>query len=337
MEDNIDGIFPENWDQELPTYEVNSNVSTREASGKAINYLANKIPNLFGGSADLAGSNKTTIANEADFSSKNYTGRNIWFGVREFAMGAALNGIALHGGLKTFGGTFFVFSDYLRPAIRLAAIMRLPVTYVFTHDSIAVGEDGPTHEPIEQLASLRAMPDLSVIRPADGNETSAAWKLALESTDKPTALVLSRQNLPVIEGTTNDVYQKVAKGAYVISPSETDKVDVLLMASGSEVSLAIEAQKQLKNENISATVISMPSFDRFESQTAAYKESVLPRSITKRVAIETASPFGWDRYVGFDGETIGMKTFGASAPGDVLMDKFGFSVSNVVATVKELL
>lgn len=337
LEDNIDGLFPENWDSALPTYEAGTSVSTREASGKAINYIADHIPNLFGGSADLAGSNKTSIANEADFSKSNYKGRNIWFGVREFAMGAALNGIALHGGLRTFGGTFFVFSDYLRPAIRLAAIMKLPVTYVFTHDSIAVGEDGPTHEPIEQLASLRAMPNLSIIRPADGNETNAAWKLALESKDKPTGLVLSRQNLPILEGTEEGCYANVSKGAYTISPCAGNEADVILLASGSEVSLAIEAQKQLATENIDASVVSMPSFDRFEAQTDEYKNTVLPRSVTKRVAIETASSFGWDRYVGIDGKVIGIDTFGASAPGDLLMKEFGFTVANIVAAVKEML
>lgn len=336
LENNVDDVFPDNWDNGLPTYEAGTSVSTRAASGKVINYLAETLPNLFGGSADLAGSNKTAISNEDDFSKSNYAGRNIWFGVREFAMGAALNGIALHGGLKTFGGTFFVFSDYLRPAIRLAALMNLPVTYVFTHDSIAVGEDGPTHEPIEQLASLRAMPNLSIIRPADGNETTAAWKLAIESKDKPTGLVLSRQDLPVLNGTTEDCYDKVARGGYVISPAKGKTADVILLASGSEVSLAIETQKQLSKESVDASVVSMPSFDRFELQPDDYKEQVLPRSIVKRVAVETASSFGWDRYVGLDGKIIGLDRFGASAPGNVLMDKFGFTVENIVTEVKAM-
>ncbi|PXW86717.1 transketolase [Streptohalobacillus salinus] len=336
LEDNLDEVLPENWDSALPKYEAGTSVSTREASGKTINYLAETLPNLFGGSADLAGSNKTSISNEEDFSKNNYAGRNIWFGVREFAMGAALNGIALHGGLKTYGGTFFVFSDYLRPAIRLAAIMNLPVTYVFTHDSIAVGEDGPTHEPIEQLASLRAMPNLSIIRPADGNETSAAWKLAIESKNKPTGLVLSRQNLPILDGATENSYEKVAKGGYIISPAQGETADVILLASGSEVSLAVETQQQLRDDNIDASVVSMPSFDLFEAQSSDYKETVLPRNVVKRVAIETAASFGWDRYVGLDGKVIGLDRFGASAPGDVLMEKFGFTVENIAAKVKAM-
>ncbi|SFP31490.1 transketolase [Halolactibacillus halophilus] len=287
LEDNIDDVLPEGWASGLPKYEAGTSISTREASGKVINYLSEVLPNLFVGSADLAGSNKTAINKEADFSKTDYTGQNIWFGVREFAMGAALNGIALHSGLKTFGGTFFVVSDYMRPAMRLAALMKLPVTYVFTHDSIAVGEDGPTHEPIEHLASLRAMPNLSIIRPADANEASAAWKLAVKSKDKPTGLVLSRQNLPVLEGTTENVFENVSKGGYIISPSKQNTPDVLLLASGSKVHLIVEAQKQLQQEGIDASVVSMPSFDLFEAQPQDYKEQILPRAVEKRLAIET--------------------------------------------------
>lgn len=331
------GKLPEGWEQQLPSYEVGSSLASRASSGEALNAVAKAVPFFFGGSADLAGSNKTTIKGAGDFQAAHYNGRNIWFGVREFAMGAALNGMALHGGLKVFGGTFFVFSDYLRPAIRLAALMKLPVTYVFTHDSIAVGEDGPTHEPVEQLPSLRVMPDLSVIRPADGNETAAAWRLAVESTDKPTVLVLTRQNLPTLEGTKENAYEGVSKGAYVVSPAGKDQADALLLATGSEVSLAVEAQKVLASEGIHATVVSMPSWDRFEAQSAEYKESVIPKSVKKRVAIEMASTLGWERYTGDEGTVIGIDRFGASAPGELVMKEYGFTVENVVANVKKLL
>lgn len=330
----INGELPENWNQHLP--EFNKAIATRSSSGKALNALAKNVPWLFGGSADLAGSNKTLLEGERNFSRDDYSGRNIWFGVREFAMGAAVNGMALHGGLKVFGATFFVFSDYLRPAIRLAALMKLPVIYVFTHDSIAVGEDGPTHEPIEQLASLRAMPGLSVIRPADGYESNAAWEAALESKDTPTALVLSRQDLPILEGSKELAAEGVRRGAYVLSPAE-GTADVLLLASGSEVSLAVEAQKQLKNEGIEASVISMPSWDRFEAQSAEYKESVLPSNVKARLGIEVGASLGWHKYVGSEGDTLTIDQFGASAPGNRIMEEYGFTVENVIAKVKALL
>ncbi|KMN45821.1 transketolase [Bacillus paramycoides] len=333
----MNGLLPEGWEQNLPTYELGSKAATRNSSGTVINAIAESVPSFFGGSADLAGSNKTYMNNEKDFTRADYSGKNIWYGVREFAMGAAMNGIALHGGLKTYGGTFFVFSDYLRPAIRLAALMQLPVTYVFTHDSIAVGEDGPTHEPIEQLAALRAMPNVSVIRPADGNESVAAWRLALESTKTPTALVLTRQDLPTLEGAKDDTYEKVAKGAYVVSASKKETADVILIATGSEVSLAIEAQKALAADGVDAAVVSMPSMDRFEAQTAEYKESVLPKAVTKRFAIEMGATIGWHRYVGLDGDVLGIDTFGASAPGEKIMEEYGFTVENVVRKVKEML
>jgi transketolase len=252
-------------------------------------------------------------------------------------MGAALNGMALHGGLKVFGGTFFVFSDYLRPAIRLAALMGLPVTYVFTHDSIAVGEDGPTHEPVEQLPALRAMPNLSVIRPADGNETAAAWKLAVESTNKPTVLVLTRQNLPTLPGTDQKAYEGVSKGAYVVSSAEKETPDALILASGSEVNLAVEAQKALLTEGIQVSVVSMPSWDRFDLQSKEYKESVLPKSVKKRLGIEMASSIGWHKYTGDEGDVLAIDQFGASAPGEKIMEEYGFSVNNVVSKVKALL
>ncbi|HDX9578184.1 TPA: transketolase [Bacillus pseudomycoides] len=333
----MNGLLPEGWDKNLPTYEMGSKTATRASSGQIINAIAEAVPSFFGGSADLAGSNKTYMNKEKDFTREDYSGKNIWYGVREFAMGAAMNGIALHGGLKTYGGTFFVFSDYLRPAIRLAALMQLPVTYVFTHDSIAVGEDGPTHEPIEQLAALRAMPNVDVLRPADGNESVAAWKLALESTKTPTALILTRQDLPTLEGAVDNTYEKVAKGAYVISSSKKDIADVILLAAGSEVSLAVEAQAALAKDGIDASVVSMPSMDRFEAQSAEYKESVLPKAVTKRFAIEMGASFGWHRYVGLEGDVLGIDTFGASAPGEKIMAEYGFTVENVVRKVKEML
>ncbi|WP_339195050.1 transketolase [Solibacillus sp. FSL R5-0449] len=332
----MENKLPENFASELPVYEAGTAVATRSSSGDAINALAKTTPSFFGGSADLAGSNKTTIKGAGDFFAETPEGRNIWFGVREFAMGAALNGMALHGGLNVFGGTFFVFSDYVRPAIRLSALMGLPVTYVFTHDSIAVGEDGPTHEPIEHLASLRAMPNLSVIRPADANESVAAWKLAVESKSTPTVLVLSRQNLPVLDVATETVYEGVEKGAYVVSASAKETPDALLIATGSEVGLAVEAKKALLAEGIDASVVSMPSMDRFEKQSKEYKESVLPKAVTKRLAIEMGASLGWHKYVGFEGDVLAIDKFGASAPEKIVLKEYGFTVENVVAKVKAL-
>lgn len=332
----LKGELHENWHENLPVFEEGSKFATRASSGEVLNAVAKSVPNFFGGSADLAGSNKTTINDEADFTKADYAGRNVWFGVREHAMGAALNGMALHGGLHVFGGTFFVFSDYLRPSIRLASIMNMPVTYVFTHDSIAVGEDGPTHEPVEQLAALRAMPHLSLIRPADANEVQAAWRLALESTDQPTALVLTRQNLPTLANTAELAYEGVKKGAYVVSKSEKETPDALLLATGSEVQLAVAAQEALKEKGVDVQVVSMPSWDRFEAQDEAYKNEVLPKEVTARVGIEMAASFGWDRYVGFEGKTLTIDRFGASANGDLLIEKFGFTVDNVVQLVEEV-
>ncbi|ANB57869.1 transketolase [Anoxybacillus sp. B7M1] len=333
----IDEQLPEGWEEQLPVYPEGKNIATRASSGEVLNAIAKAVPQFIGGSADLAGSNKTLIKGTGNFMPESYEGRNIWFGVREFAMGAALNGMALHGGVKVFGGTFFVFSDYLRPAIRLAALMGLPVTYVFTHDSIAVGEDGPTHEPIEQLPSLRAMPNLSLIRPADANETAAAWRLALESTDRPTALVLTRQNLPTLATTAERAYEGVKKGAYVVSEATNGEPQALLLASGSEVSLAVEAQKALASEGIYVSVISMPSWDRFEQQPEEYKEQVLPSALKKRLAIEMAASFGWERYTGDEGDILAIDRFGASAPGEQIMKEYGFTVEHVIERVKKLL
>jgi transketolase len=337
LETAIQGELPEYLEKELPVYESGKDdLATRASSGEVLNAIAKAVPNLFGGSADLAGSNKTTIKDGGDFSRENYAGRNIWFGVREFAMAAALNGMALHGGLKVFGGTFFVFSDYLRPAVRLSAIMKAPVTYVWTHDSIAVGEDGPTHEPIEHLASYRSMPGVSLIRPADGNETQAAWRLAVEATDKPTALVLTRQNLPTLKGTAEHAYEGVKKGAYIVSESEKETPDALILATGSEVQLAVKAQEELKSKKIDVRVVSMPSWDRFEEQDQAYKDSVISPHVKKRLAVEMASPFGWERYTGDEGKVLGIHTFGASGEGNKVMEEYGFTVENVVKLVEKL-
>lgn len=336
LQSAIKSVLPADWERALPSYNAGKDVlATRAASGETINAIAKEVPFMLGGSADLAGSNKTLIKESQNFAIDDDAGRNIWFGVREFAMGAAVNGMALHKGVKVFCGTFFVFSDYLRPAIRLAALMGLPVTYVFTHDSIAVGEDGPTHEPVEQLASLRAMPGLTVIRPADANETVAAWRLAVESTDKPTVLVLTRQGLPTVVPTSEEAYDGVKKGAYVVSASE--KPDALLLASGSEVSLALEAKKRLLQEGIEASVVSMPSWDLFEQQSAEYKEYVLPSHITRRLAIEMGSSFGWERYVGQRGDIMAIDRFGASAPGQRVVEEYGFTPEKVVERLKALL
>ncbi|EGO2744566.1 transketolase [Enterococcus faecalis] len=328
--------LPEGWEQELPKYELGTSAASRVTSKETIQAISKVVPSFWGGSADLSASNNTMVAAEKDFEPGQYEGRNIWFGVREFAMAAAMNGIQLHGGSHVYGGTFFVFTDYLRPAIRLAALQKVPVTYVLTHDSVAVGEDGPTHEPIEQLASVRCIPNVHVIRPADGNETVAAWKIAMTSTETPTILVLSRQNLPVLEGTLEHASDSVQKGAYVLSPQKGKQPAGILIATGSEVNLAVEAQAKLAAEGIDVSVVSMPSFDLFEKQSAEYKESVLPKAVTKRVAIEAAASFGWERYVGTEGKTITIDHFGASAPGGLVLEKFDFTPENVVNTYKSL-
>lgn len=311
-------------------WNFSESLSTREASGILINRLAEKIPNLMGGSADLAPSNKTTIQNRESFSASNYAGSNIHFGVREHAMAAILNGMALHGGLRVYGGTFLVFSDYMKPAMRLSALMNLPVTYVLTHDSIGVGEDGPTHQPIEHLAMLRAMPNMTVIRPADARETAAAWYLAL-TRKSPTALILSRQSLPLIEGSGKEAL----KGAYVLR--EDEKIDIILMATGSEVQLIYEASNRLREKGIGTKVISMPSWEVFEEQSREYKEEVLPKEITKRLAVEAAASLGWHKYVGGNGKVLAMDEFGASAPGNKLFERFGFTVEKVVEEALRLL
>jgi len=334
----ISGAMPEGWDADLPAYTTADNaVSTRVASGNALNGLAKNVPTIFGGSADLESSTMTHLKGLTQFKPGSYDGRNLYYGVREFGMAAAMNGIALHSGLKVFGGTFFVFTDYLRPAVRLAALMKLPVVYVLTHDSIAVGEDGPTHEPIEQLASIRIIPDLTVIRPADGNETSAAWAYAVENKGNPVALVLTRQNLPILEGTVSGVHENLRRGAYVVSDAANGKPQAQILATGSEVQLAVAAQKVLAEEGIQVRVVSMPSWDLFEKQSKEYKNSVILPEVKARLAIEMAHPFGWERYTGDQGDILAIDRFGASAPGDRVIKEYGFTVENVVSKVKALL
>lgn len=330
------GELSDGWDAQLPVYEEGTSQASRVSSKEMIQALSKAVPTLWGGSADLSSSNNTMVAAEKDFEPGQYEGRNIWFGVREFAMAAAMNGIQLHGGTRVYGGTFFVFTDYLRPALRLSAIQNAPVVYVLTHDSVAVGEDGPTHEPIEQLASVRCIPNVQVIRPADGNETRAAWKIAMTTTNKPTVLVLSRQNLPVLPGTKENADENVAKGGYVLSPQQGEKPEGILLATGSEVDLAVQAQAKLQKAGKDVSVVSLPSLDLFESQSAEYKESVLPHDVVKRVAIEAASPFGWERYTGFAGKVIAINHFGASAPGEKVLSEFGFTVENVVDVYNSL-
>ena len=304
--------------------------ATRNSSQDAINSIAKVLPTFFGGSADLSHSNMTFIKGEGLQDDAHRTERNIQFGVREFAMATVLNGMMLHGGVRVFGGTFFVFSDYLKAALRLSALQNLPVTYVFTHDSIAVGEDGPTHEPIEHLASLRTIPNTYVFRPADATETQAAWYLAQNVNDKPTSIVLTRQNLPVLE---NSSFEKVAKGAYVVYETSSD-FDTILIATGSEVALAISVAQELEKEGMKVRVVSMPSIELFEEQTSEYKEALLPRSIRRRVSLEMGNTALWYKYVGLDGLAIGIDKFGASAPANKVIEEYGFSVEKVVARIK---
>lgn len=304
--------------------------ATRSTSGAVLNLIKKHMPNMIGGSADLAPSNKTDMKDAGDYSKDNYAGSNLHFGVREQAMTAITNGLALHGGLKPFAATFFVFSDYTKPMARLSALMKLPVTYIFTHDSIGVGEDGPTHEPIEQLAAFRSLPNFTVFRPCDRVETSAAWMYAVTSKETPTALVLTRQNLPQMPGSSKDAL----KGGYIIDDSSKAVPDAIIIASGSEVSLAVEAKAALKNDGIDVRVVSMPSMELFEQQSAEYKESVLPDAVRKRVAVEALSDFGWYRYVGLDGEVVSMKGFGASGPAGELFRKFDITSDAVVRAVK---
>ncbi|HZU53412.1 MAG TPA: transketolase C-terminal domain-containing protein, partial [Holophagaceae bacterium] len=322
------GELPKGWEQALPAFTAEDKMATREASGKALNALALVLPNLLGGSADLAGSNNTHLKGEGDFSATE-NGRNFHFGVREHGMGSVLNGMSLHGGLRPYGATFLQFADYMRASIRLAALMHQPVVYVFTHDSIGLGEDGPTHQPVEHVMSLRLIPNLSVIRPADAAETREAWRAALMRKDGPTALVLTRQKLATVsEGKAAGT----AKGAYVLAEASA-AAKLVLIATGSEVGLALKARDALEAEGVPTRVVSMPSWDLFEAQDASYRASVLPAS-AKKLAIEAGSTFGWQRHAD---ATVGLDHFGASAPAEVLFEQFGFTVPNIVAKAKALL
>jgi transketolase len=325
----LDGKLPADWESALPTFDLDpKGLSTRVASGRTLNGLAAKLPELLGGSADLAPSNNTKIDGSLAFQKDSPQGRNFHFGVREHAMGAALNGMALFGGLIPYGGTFLIFADYMKPAIRIAALSRIPSIFVFTHDSIGLGEDGPTHQPIEQLAMLRATPNLTVIRPADANETAQAWKVAIENRHGPTALALTRQNLPILPVTQT---ASLRFGAYVLK--DFGDPEIILMASGSEVSLIFEAAQKLREQGRGVRVVSFPSWELFEEQDPAYRESILPKALTRRLAVEAASGLGWERYAS---SVICMKSFGASAPYKTLFEKFGFTVENVVAKAREL-
>ncbi len=330
------GELPRGWDAELPTFAASDGAkATRQASGAVINALAAKLPFLIGGSADLAPSNNTEIKAAGSWI-PGRSDRNIHYGIREHVMGAIMNGLCHTPGLRPFAGTFFVFADYMRPAIRLAALMELNPIYVMTHDSIGLGEDGPTHQPVEHLASLRAMPNLTLIRPADANETVEAWKAAITNRRGPTMLVLTRQGLPTIDRSCYGVAAGVQRGGYVLAP-ETGELQMILIASGSEVQHAVAAQEILQSEGIGTRVVSLPSFELFEAQDAAYRQDVLPASCMARVGMEAGSTFGWERYVGIQGRMIGMTTFGASAPAGALMKHFGFTAENFVAVAKEVL
>jgi len=333
------GQLPDGWDKDLPVFPADSKgMGTRDSSGKTLNVLAKNIPWLVGGSADLAHSNKTnlTFDGAGDFYAGEYRGRNLHFGVREHAMGAIVNGMTLSK-LRSFSATFFNFSDYMRPSMRLGALMEIPAIYIFTHDSVGLGEDGPTHQPVEQLASLRAMPNMLVLRPGDANEVVEAYKVILQHTHGPVSLGLTRQAVPTLDRSKYAPASGVAKGAYVLADPPAGKPELILMASGSEVSLCVAAYEKLTADGIKVRVVSMPSWELFERQDAAYKESVLPAGVTARVSVEMASTFGWERYVGPRGKIIGMHTFGASAPLKAVLKKFGFELDNVVAAAKEVL
>ena len=330
------GRLPEGWTENLPAFEAGEQIATRAASGKVLNALAPHLPTLIGGSADLAPSTKTYLTGYASMSRSEPGGRNLHFGVREHAMGGILNGLALHGGIIPYGGTFLVFSDYMRPSIRLAAMMHLPVIYVFTHDSVFVGEDGPTHQPVEQLSALRAIPGLVVIRPGDANETAVAWRVALERRG-PVALLLSRQGLPVLDRSDLGGVEGVAKGAYVLSGSESEAPDLLILASGSEVHLALGAASELRGREIEARVVSFPSWELFEEQPRSYRDAVLPSSVPLRLGVEAAVSQGWEKYLGPQGHMISVERFGASAPYKVLAEKWGFTISDVVTKAEAML
>lgn len=353
LQRDLRGELPANWDTDIPTFAADAKgIATRIASGKVMNAVAPRVPALTGGSADLDPSTFTALTGLGDFEPPgvdahdrqgsegggwSYAGRNLHFGVREHAMGAILNGLAAHGGAIPFGATFLTFSDYMRPPMRLAALMRLHVIYVFTHDSIALGEDGPTHQAVEQIAGLRSVPDLTVIRPGDANETAVAWRVALESHDGPVALILTRQHVPTLDRTRYASADGLRRGAYVLADAANGKADVILIATGSEVGLVVAAADALRTQGVAARVVSMPSWELFDAQSPEYRDSVLPASIGARLAVEAASTQGWHRYVGDHGDVLGVDRFGASAPGDVVMREYGFTVDNVCKRARALL
>jgi len=329
--------LPEGWDTDLPRfYPTEAGLATRDASSEFLNTVARRIPYLIGGSADLSHSNKTYLKGLGDFLAGRYEGRNIHFGVREHAMGTILTGMVLHGGLIAYGGTFLVFSDYMRPTLRLAAMMRIPVIYVFTHDSIGLGEDGPTHQPVEHLPSLRAIPHMTVLRPADANETVAAWRWTLQYREGPVALVLTRQKVPILDPDRYPVWEGVPRGAYILQEATGARPRLILIATGSEVHLALRAQARLEAEGIPTRVVSMPSWEIFERQSPAYRHHVLPPDVPARLAIEAAAPLGWERWVGDAGDVVGLRRFGASAPYPVIFEKLGFTVEHVVERARRL-
>ena len=338
MESQLAGKLPASWDKDLPVFPADpKGAATRKSSGAVINALAGNLPALMGGSADLAPSNNTLIKNSIDFQADTPEGRNLRFGVREHAMGAIINGMAYHKGLIPYGATFMVFTDYVRPAMRLAALSHLRTIWVMTHDSIFLGEDGPTHQPVEHLAAMRAIPNLNVIRPADANETAEAWKVAIESESTPTMLALSRQNVPTLDREVYAPATGLRKGAYVLKDFGTGTPDIILIASGSEVGLITAAGEALAAEGINVRLVSFPCWKLFAAQDAAYRESVLPKAVTKRLAVEAGISLGWERWIGLDGDIISIERFGASAPAKILAEKFGFTADNVIARAKALL
>ena len=330
------GKLPDGWEGKLPTFEAGDKMATRKASGQTLNAIAEYFPQLIGGAADLAPSTDTNLNDYKSFSAKHRDGRNFHFGIREHAMGAVLNGMALSNYLIPYGATFLIFSDYMRPPLRLAAIMKIRPIMVYTHDSIGLGEDGTTHQPVEQLIGLRTVPNMTVIRPADANETAQAWRVAIKHNDGPVAIVLTRQGIPIIDQEKYGKAKELEKGAYILSDSDGEP-DIILIATGSEVHLILEAQEKLKEDGIKARVVSMPSWSLFDKQSAAYRESVLPKHIRKRLAVEAGSPVGWLKYVTDEGDVLGIERFGESAPGDEVMKEYGFSVENVVKRSKALL
>ncbi len=331
------GDLPEGWLDKLPVFKGSDpKMATRQASGKVLNAIAASLPNLIGGAADLAPSTETNLKGFDSFTSENRSGRNFHFGIREHAMGSALNGMSLTKGLLPFGATFLMFSEYMRPPIRLAAIMKISPIFVYTHDSIGLGEDGTTHQPVEQLASLRSIPNVTTIRPADANESAHAWRVAIQKKDGPTILVFTRQGLPILDQDKYGKAENLEKGAYILSEASKNP-DLILIATGSEVALIMDAQVKLEAEGISTRVVSMPSWELFEKQDAAYKESVFPKAYRKRLAVEMASPMGWHKYTTDEGDMLGMTTFGESAPAEDLYKHFGFTVDNVIKRAKALL